>query len=75
LRNFYFNFFEAIDEFFSKLESQKIDLKVHQQERQALKKLENIRLDHNLRLSQLQKDQVSILLIFIPTAKFFWGQI
>jgi hypothetical protein len=51
--------FQAIDEFFSQLESQKIDLKVHQQERQAFKKLENIKLDHTQRISQLLKDQVS----------------
>ena len=50
-------FFQAVDEFFSNLESQKIDLKVHQQEKQAMKKLENIRLDHSQRLTQLQKDQ------------------
>ena len=30
---------------------------MHQQERQALKKLENIRLDHSQRLVQLQQDQ------------------
>ena len=52
------NIFQAIDEFFSQLESQRIDVKVHQQERQALKKLENIRIDHSQRLTQLQKDQL-----------------
>ena len=52
------NNLQAIDEFFSQLESQRIDVKVHQQERQALKKLENMRIDHSQRLTQLQKDQL-----------------
>ena len=33
----------AVDEFFSQMESQKIDMKVAQQEKQALKKLQNIK--------------------------------
>ena len=33
----------AVDEFFSQLESQKLDVKVAQQERQAMKKLDNIK--------------------------------
>ena len=39
----------AVDEFFSQLESQKIDMKVAQQEKHALKKLENIKKDHETR--------------------------
>ena len=33
----------AVDEFFSQLESQKLDVKVAQQEKQAMKKLDNIK--------------------------------
>ena len=47
----------AVDEFFSQLESQKIDMKVAQQEKQALKKLENIKKDHDNRLQLLEKEQ------------------
>ena len=47
----------AVDEFFSQLESQKLDLKVAQQEKQALKKLDNIRKDHETRLQQLEDEQ------------------
>lgn len=47
----------AVDEFFSQLESQKIDMKVAQQEKQALKKLDNIKKDHDQRLQQLEQDQ------------------
>ena len=46
-----------MDEFFSQLESQKLDLKVAQQEKQALKKLDNIRKDHETRLQQLEDEQ------------------
>uniref|UniRef100_A0A8C2T681 Ribosome quality control complex subunit NEMF n=1 Tax=Coturnix japonica TaxID=93934 RepID=A0A8C2T681_COTJA len=45
------------DEFYSKLEGQKIDLKALQQEKQALKKLENVRRDHEQRLEALQQAQ------------------
>uniref|UniRef100_A0A8B9M4W5 Ribosome quality control complex subunit NEMF n=1 Tax=Accipiter nisus TaxID=211598 RepID=A0A8B9M4W5_9AVES len=45
------------DEFYSKLEGQKIDLKALQQEKQALKKLENVRRDHEHRLEALQQAQ------------------
>lgn len=51
-------FFQAIDEFFSKMESQKIDLKALQQEKQALKKLQNVRKDHEQRLEALHQAQV-----------------
>ena len=33
----------AVDEFFSQLETQKLDVKVAQQEKQAMKKLDNIK--------------------------------
>lgn len=48
-----------VDEFFSKMESQKIDLKALQQEKQALKKLENVKKDHEQRLEALHQAQVS----------------
>ncbi|XP_060685267.1 ribosome quality control complex subunit NEMF-like [Hemiscyllium ocellatum] len=51
------SFDKAVDEFYSKLESQKIDLKALQQEKQALKKLENVRKDHEKRLDALQANQ------------------
>ena len=47
----------AVDEFFSQMESQKIDMKVAQQEKQALKKLENIKKDHESRLQSLEQVQ------------------
>ncbi|CAG9835026.1 unnamed protein product [Diabrotica balteata] len=50
-------FNEAIDEFFSSLESQKIELKAVQQEREAMKKLENVRKDHDQRLVALEQTQ------------------
>lgn len=49
-----------MDEFFSKMESQKIDMKALQQEKQALKKLENVKRDHEQRLEALHQAQVSI---------------
>ncbi|XP_060736279.1 ribosome quality control complex subunit NEMF-like [Tachysurus vachellii] len=51
------SFDKAIDEFFSKMESQKIDLKALQQEKQALKKLQNVRKDHEQRLEALHQAQ------------------
>ncbi|XP_048456043.1 ribosome quality control complex subunit NEMF-like [Rhincodon typus] len=51
------SFDKAVDEFYSKLEGQKIDLKALQQEKQALKKLENVRKDHEKRLDALQANQ------------------
>ncbi|XP_060516930.1 ribosome quality control complex subunit NEMF homolog [Cylas formicarius] len=47
----------AVDEFFSSLESQKLELKAVQQEREALKKLENVKKDHTQRLVALEKVQ------------------
>ena len=49
--------FQAVDEFFSKIESQKIDTKALQQEKSALKKLENVKADHAKRLQVLRETQ------------------
>ncbi|KAL6478119.1 hypothetical protein MHYP_G00139540 [Metynnis hypsauchen] len=51
------SFNKAVDEFFSKMESQKIDMKALQQEKQALKKLENVKKDHKQRLEALHQAQ------------------
>ncbi|XP_077394713.1 ribosome quality control complex subunit NEMF [Festucalex cinctus] len=51
------SFNKAVDEFFSKMESQKIDMKALQQEKQALKKLENVKRDHEQRLEALHQVQ------------------
>ncbi|XP_062903290.1 ribosome quality control complex subunit NEMF-like [Mobula hypostoma] len=51
------SFDKAVDEFYSKLESQKIDIKALQQEKQALKKLDNVRKDLEKRLESLQVNQ------------------
>ncbi|XP_054651949.1 ribosome quality control complex subunit NEMF-like [Dunckerocampus dactyliophorus] len=50
-------FNKAVDEFFSKMESQKIDMKALQQEKQAWKKLENVKRDHEQRLEALHQVQ------------------
>ncbi|XP_037550970.1 nuclear export mediator factor NEMF [Nematolebias whitei] len=50
-------FDKAVDEFFSKMESQKIDMKALQQEKQAMKKLENVKKDHEQRLDALHQAQ------------------
>lgn len=47
----------AVDEFYSTAEGQKIEIRALQQERDALKKLENIRKDHDQRLVTLEKTQ------------------
>ena len=49
---------KAVDEFFSKQEGQKLDMKALQQEKAALKKLENVKKDHEKRVGGLQKAQV-----------------
>lgn len=49
---------QAVDEFFSKMESQKIDMKALQLEKHALKKLENVKKDHEQRLEALHQAQV-----------------
>lgn len=51
------SFDKAVDEFFSKMESQRIDMKALQQEKQALKKLENVKRDHEQRLEALHQAQ------------------
>ncbi|XP_014218466.1 nuclear export mediator factor NEMF homolog [Copidosoma floridanum] len=53
----YDSFDKAVDEYFSTMEGQKLDLKVLHQERDALKKLENVRKDHDQRLVSLGKTQ------------------
>ncbi|KAH8312498.1 hypothetical protein KR044_011035, partial [Drosophila immigrans] len=53
----YATFMEAVDEFFSTQESQKIDMKTLHQEREALKKLSNVKKDHSKRLEELNKVQ------------------
>ncbi|KAM4543259.1 ribosome quality control complex subunit NEMF [Odontesthes bonariensis] len=50
-------FDKAVDEFFSKMESQKIDMKALHQEKQAMKKLENVKKDHVQRLEALHQAQ------------------
>lgn len=47
----------AVDEYFSTMEGQKLDLKALQQEKEALKKLENVKKDHSQRLVTLEKTQ------------------
>lgn len=47
----------AVDEFYSTFEGQKIDLRALQQEKEALKKLDNIKKDHIHRLTELEKAQ------------------
>lgn len=47
----------AVDEFYSTLVGQKIDLKTYQQECEALKKLTNVKKDHEKRLEELSKVQ------------------
>ncbi|OXU30326.1 hypothetical protein TSAR_014923 [Trichomalopsis sarcophagae] len=53
----YETFDKAVDEYFSTMEGQKLDLKVLQQERDALKKLDNVKKDHDQRLVTLGKTQ------------------
>ncbi|KAH6927814.1 hypothetical protein HPB50_008950 [Hyalomma asiaticum] len=51
------SFSAAVDQFFSSVEMQKITLRAHQREKEALKKLENIRTDHEKRIQALQEVQ------------------
>ncbi|KAJ8723666.1 hypothetical protein PYW07_007646 [Mythimna separata] len=53
----YDTFDRAVDEFFSTLEGQKIDMKTVQVEREALKKLQNVRNDHEKRVTELSRVQ------------------
>lgn len=52
------SFDAAVDEFYSTLEGQKIDVKAMQQEREALKKLQNVKNDHEKRLTDLSRTQI-----------------
>lgn len=51
------SFNASVDEFYSTLEGQKIDMKTMHQEREALKKLSNVKKDHAKRLDELTKNQ------------------
>ncbi|XP_034833767.1 ribosome quality control complex subunit NEMF homolog [Maniola hyperantus] len=51
-------FDRAVDEFFSALEGQKIDLKTVHVEREAMKKLQNVRKDHEKRITELERVQL-----------------
>ncbi|XP_067939413.1 ribosome quality control complex subunit NEMF-like [Watersipora subatra] len=51
------SFNQAVDQFFSQLEAQKIEMKTVQAEKSALKKLDNVRRDHTKRLNELQEEQ------------------
>lgn len=53
----YETFDKAVDEYFSSMEGQKLDLKVLQQEREVLKKLENVKKDQTQRLISLTQVQ------------------
>ena len=48
---------QTVDQFFSQVEAQKIDMKVVNQEKQAMKKLENVKKDHEMRVEKLQTEQ------------------
>lgn len=52
------SFDKSVDEFYSTLEGQKIDVKTMQKERDALKKLSNVKRDHEKRLDDLSKVQI-----------------
>lgn len=54
----YETFDRAADEFFSALEGQKIDMKTVQIEREAMKKLQNVRKDHEKRVTELTQVQL-----------------
>ncbi|CAH0728636.1 unnamed protein product, partial [Brenthis ino] len=54
----YETFDRAVDEFYSALEGQKIDLKTIQVEKEAMKKLQNVRIDHDKRITELEKVQL-----------------
>lgn len=51
------SFNTACDQFFSQVEAQKIELKTVQQEKAAVKKLENVKKDHESRIRTLQELQ------------------
>ncbi|XP_057315018.1 ribosome quality control complex subunit NEMF-like [Hydractinia symbiolongicarpus] len=51
------SFNKCVDEFFSKLEGQKFEIKALQIEKAAIKRLENVKLDHENRIKSLQDSQ------------------
>ena len=51
------SFDAAVDDFFSQIESQKIDSKAMQKEAASIKKLENVKKDHEQRIKQLKENQ------------------
>ncbi|RDD37814.1 Nuclear export mediator factor NEMF-like protein [Trichoplax sp. H2] len=51
------SFNKAVDNFFSQLESQKLNVKALQQENAALKKLTNVKKDHAKRIENLKRTQ------------------
>ena len=51
------SFNKAVDEFFSSIESQKLQFRIIEREENAKRKLENARLDHHKRLGGLQQVQ------------------
>lgn len=53
------SFNQAADEFFSASEGQKLELRALQQEREAMKKLENVKKDHTKRIEDLEKTQLA----------------
>ncbi|OQR70237.1 nuclear export mediator factor NEMF-like [Tropilaelaps mercedesae] len=52
-------FLQAVDSFFSRQEEQRISMRVHNLEKEAFKKLENIKIDHEKRLSALETAQMT----------------
>ena len=50
------SFDAAVDNFFSQIESQKIDAKAMQKETASIRKLENVKKDHEQRIKQLKED-------------------
>ncbi|KAI4467690.1 nuclear export mediator factor nemf [Holotrichia oblita] len=52
------SFNQAADEFYSAFEGQKIEMRALQQERDAVKKLENVKKDHSKRIEDLEKTQL-----------------
>ncbi|XP_062502377.1 ribosome quality control complex subunit NEMF-like isoform X2 [Corticium candelabrum] len=50
-------FNQAVDNFFSEIGGQKLDMKQLQQEKSAIKRLDNIRKDHEKRLTDLREAQ------------------
>ncbi|PIK48438.1 putative nuclear export mediator factor NEMF [Apostichopus japonicus] len=53
------SFTECLDEFFSKQEGQKLDMKALQQEKDVLKKLDNVKKDQERRINSLQQSQTA----------------